>query len=1076
MPQQRLAKTSSVPPQSTHEPQQWAPRPAQNLQPQTVNALMKEKSDTETAMLFVTASDTQSNLALTGRKHIGSRMATPPLAPVPVTTPSFEPVQPRGKTRLNLLNPMTLLARRRASNNAPSLLPLSNTPNLAISSPPDGYDPRIRGTKVHDFSEPRPQIRNAPYSVMHNLRSKTSGIAKHQRSSNMRPDIETRIREENVDLKCWSGGNHTPVFTEDFNEDRYPSTGPHVQKGGDVTDFPLPRPPCPGEVRKFLRQQSTEENNSQLSRAAIKAGSRSPPSSPGPPVPPKSDIDCVTRAVDAPIENKTTPINTPEHYRALLSGGKRPRNVSEVSCRDSSLSIPKHMKSTSSRFSFDIIGAASQEKLLEDRHRQKALEKKSAGPALNDQDDMYVEDDYDYDNVDDDDGLEERIPGINTDAEDEGYNEISCLDEGTAGFTFNSIGMPVSASPSIPYTSGTISNPIDSNGELIGSAVTREPPSILVQTLQSTVQPADPANIDPKISDNIHSVGNSGLGLQGIGFGEFSDPRADESKYEPQGSIPWQPAVGSDDLYFDDGIIEPPDEDEEIAEFDESVFDNDDTDQYGRPIRSLSSLPTLYSPPFVKSDPSPTDQGTDYSQQASRTSRDLEDLEDLHSTISLRSQQGQMQNHSKIDNFKTISQFSPLQPTPSLTHDTLSDYQSALAAAACHAAASGRFRRDSSPPFHIYERGEHPNSRETTDHNQFSLELTIRQPLSPDYEVGFDDVLGNDPIIAEANAEALANDFEGFYGQEFEFYSAPAAGKAQYGGCFGPRGAEGVVRSQSGRIAGREPNLTPITERSEYSNRNSTMSLPLNGIGHGGSVNSPGLTQLAGLMSEYGEEDMSLSALLKLRRGAWGGSQASLRSSNGNGSPKSLAGEDFSPVSQQPPWTQGGANINGAGQTRKNSTLSLPSDALGCGPTSLSEANSAPSSPTITLGSFSITSPSSASTAPSTTSTTAYTLPASSSPPTTLASSLQALSISTPLLPVTNLSSAVSLIAHTGVESGSTPRRTQGHRHTTSADSISYMQEEDPISGARWVLERRRTAESGEVEILGREVVSGGRI
>jgi hypothetical protein len=38
------------------------------------------------------------------------------------------------------------------------------------------------------------------------------------------------------------------------------------------------------------------------------------------------------------------------------------------------------------------------------------------------------------------------------------------------------------------------------------------------------------------------------------------------------------------------------------------------------------------------------------------------------------------------------------------------------------------------------------------------------------------------------------------------------------------------------------------------------------------------------------------------------------------------------------------------------------------------------------------------------------------------------------------------------------------------------MREEDPIAGERWVLERRRTAESGEVEILEREVVSGGRI
>jgi len=52
-----------------------------------------------------------------------------------------------------------------------------------------------------------------------------------------------------------------------------------------------------------------------------------------------------------------------------------------------------------------------------------------------------------------------------------------------------------------------------------------------------------------------------------------------------------------------------------------------------------------------------------------------------------------------------------------------------------------------------------------------------------------------------------------------------------------------------------------------------------------------------------------------------------------------------------------------------------------------------------------------------------------------------------------------------------------GHRHKGSADSISYTKEEEPESGGtRWVMERRRTAESGEVEILEREVVEGGRI
>jgi hypothetical protein len=51
-----------------------------------------------------------------------------------------------------------------------------------------------------------------------------------------------------------------------------------------------------------------------------------------------------------------------------------------------------------------------------------------------------------------------------------------------------------------------------------------------------------------------------------------------------------------------------------------------------------------------------------------------------------------------------------------------------------------------------------------------------------------------------------------------------------------------------------------------------------------------------------------------------------------------------------------------------------------------------------------------------------------------------------------------------------------GHRHKGSADSISYVKDSEDGAGDRWVLERRRTAESGEVEVLEREVVAGGRI
>jgi hypothetical protein len=60
-------------------------------------------------------------------------------------------------------------------------------------------------------------------------------------------------------------------------------------------------------------------------------------------------------------------------------------------------------------------------------------------------------------------------------------------------------------------------------------------------------------------------------------------------------------------------------------------------------------------------------------------------------------------------------------------------------------------------------------------------------------------------------------------------------------------------------------------------------------------------------------------------------------------------------------------------------------------------------------------------------------------------------------------------------ESSGAPKRPgMGHRHRGSADSISYTKEED--SGAtRWVMERRRTGEYGQVEIE-REVLEEGRI
>ncbi len=568
-------------------------------------------------------------------------------------------------------------------------------------------------------------------------------------------------------------------------------------------------------------------------------------------------------------------------------------------------------------------------------------------------------------------------------------------------------------------------------------------------TPQSTAPPESPGVPDALKSDEPESSADvQGLGLQHLYLDKDASHKIQAVDNNEQAASSQDPtskvkAPTDDDLYFDDGMIDHLNDGEDEAEFDESVFDIEDTDVYGRPLRPLSSLPTLYSPPFVKPDSRPV--------ESERDSRMSQELQEPHSGVSPKWQHGLEPHTSKVDKTRSLDQ--PLQSGASLTHDTLSAYQSALAAAAHNAAANGRFRRDSSPTLQFDERDEHPGM--TTDASNFTSELSGHQDLSFDCEDDFDydDALEDDPIIAEANAEALANDCDGFYGQEFGFYSAPASGEAQFGGYFGPRGVNGLVPNQGGRVVSREPNLTPITERSEYSNRNSVMSLPISSINHGlgsGQLNSPGLAQLAGMMSEYGEEDMSLGALLKLRRGAWGGSQASLRSSNG-GSPMSAAGEDASPFPHSPLVPN-----NAFSHSRNNSTFSTSSDFAN------SEAGSAPQSPTLTMNV-----PTKVQPAVSNNTTTG-----TPAPPPTLVSSLH----SRPMSPSTKRASAIGMVSPDSAENkdGSFGRR--HHQHTASSDSISYMKEDDPVQGERWVLERRRTAESGEVEILGREVVMGGRI
>jgi hypothetical protein len=125
-----------------------------------------------------------------------------------------------------------------------------------------------------------------------------------------------------------------------------------------------------------------------------------------------------------------------------------------------------------------------------------------------------------------------------------------------------------------------------------------------------------------------------------------------------------------------------------------------------------------------------------------------------------------------------------------------------------------------------------------------------------DFEDGMDD----DDIVAAANAEALANDADGFYGQEF--------GMFQHG-----QFASGNPINQPGAL--RPPALTPISERSESSYRNS---LVFPNQWSNGPLSPQGLLGTS-LGSGEGEGELSLEGLMRYRRSAWGGSNVSLPSS-----------------------------------------------------------------------------------------------------------------------------------------------------------------------------------------------------
>ena len=914
-------------------------------------------------------------------------------------------------------------------------------------------------------------------------------------------------------------------------------------------DFSAPRPRAPARIHDSVHI-TAGKLSSQDASASVSAEPKASAPGTSPLPPPKDDRSSSKRTSfsaqsqdvpadvgamgpskqqDAPSREHTVV----SHKRRSLMGSRRKssmpaslasmsRNTSAASGRGMFSSIPKHMKSTSSRFSFDMIGAAKQEKILEERHRQRQQDKQTDdddeyGPR-DSRFDEFDEDAFDYDALDYDDGLEERIPGVNADLdEEEGFDTFDDPDndqENFAGFTFQRSD-PTSTLTS-PRSAGLLPTPGEVEGDVIDypsggfSGTPEQPPGGLTPTDASCF----PAPLkSPRLSVP------TGLGIQELVAG--ADPAKTTNQQPTEIEYPNQ----KDELYFNDGLIHDFDGEGDGSAFDESIFDLDDTDQYGRPIPGLFAKALTQRTAAQETKKRESDITSRLSQQSGMSHSTA------HTSVSVdqpKATGSESQGTSNVP--EQVSQTEAQAPGWSAnSQDSMVAYQAALAAAAHQAAASGKFRRDSSPGTPADLMVTSPTtcaSTQSDPHNENALE---------DYEyddggytsAGLDDYeLDDDAIIAEANASALANDTDGWYGQEFGFYSAPLSHnhvpstvlseknlfQYSHGGYFGP---SGVNRTVSGRVVSREPNLTPITERSEYSNRNSLMSLMPSTSNNAAPLQSPGLAQLA-MMGGDDDNNMSLSALMRFRSKAWGGSQASATSSR-DGSPYDRNGAT-SPLDHD--YTS---------HKRKNSAFSLWSQesgaASGSGSPTLTMSMSMPNVP---ISSFNPNARS-----PKTNASTSASPPPpppqpsgpsappqlyASPPPPSQYTHSSALSAFPPVLedeemddyddpydaPVMspaftnsalNAASAASrkrytapatmTIMATANKSESTspvePRQQKlpgmGHKHKGSADSISYMREDEGSSGApRWVMERRRTADSGEIEVLAREVIDRGQI
>lgn len=877
--------------------------------------------------------------------------------PVQEDSYSFQ-AQAARKSRFNRLNPMSLLSRRRSSQNTTKLEDIGL--NTLTSQPlPDKKDVSIRGTKVHDFSTPRSRKSHSDSSPL--LLSSPSYPRRPDESNS--PSVQA--------ISSTPVSTHSPMFREHFQE----------------TSSPL----RPGNTALLTSSPLQAASTATLPSFAKKLPLNVP----------ESNGDCEATASPR-ISTATSPplppaIDVPQY---------------PVTDLPKSSGLPKHFNSTSSRFSFiGQQGSAAQEKLLEAKH--KALENtrpasvRFSSMSIDDEDDVA---DYDiYANgYDEDDGFgrdEDQLPARNIDipayATNPGgdVNGDDIFDAGAEEFdtddiVLRNIDVPTSrALPDRTAQAGfeqeaSVHNCHPKSHRLstsdTSSGRTQETtPRDTNRLPRSNSRPSSPplqpdsstGRQDQRIREASSSTSLDGLGISTTDFGALAV------------QIPTRDQLFEDDLYFDSGEFG------DLTVEDDSHFDEELLDDPGSGIRDIPA------------------------ENARRQDTALRLMDNVSGTATmLRSDEG------------------PRTPTTSdrpelplhastLTTDNLAAYHDALAQAATKAAANGKFKR--SVTFSDVSEDEtdspfHPSAPELSSRESRCSNNMPDYSISDDEAVGLDDEMDDEALIAAANSEALENDDDGFYGQEFGFYArayAKDSTQLQNGGYFTSHGASGIKRSHSGKNNFQEPSLTPITERSEWSTRNSVTS-----FGHfpvGQPLPSPGISQLLERDSPLTEDEVSLSALMRLRRGAFGGSSTSINSTS----------ERHNPTSTSSPLAYQSYNSPLADALGSRLALSSPIPPRPNSMTDLSDdEDDAYAVPTLTQN-------------------TPHKKPAE---PRIRSSSREDVS----------------------GDDAPTGRKSSHSRTDSGSESVSYARDEQ----GRWVLERRRRGDGGQLEVVGREYLGQLRI